>query len=228
MTAWKFGLLAALLVAIPVLDQQAASSAHYVGPQAKSADASKPPVPVDRRPSDGAINGHSYTSNFFHFSLTFPEGWKVIAIGNGVDPRVDPTGATGYVLLVVGTADKQHHTRWIAIGALRPSAGPSALSSEVAAKYAAMAIKLFGGGENVHLTMEPTKIQLGNRDMTRFDHTDPVTIQGTKYDTQVTNLWTVERGHLLMFISSDPVGNESNDGSAAKALNSLNFFEKTK
>ena len=145
MAAWKFGLLITMFVALPVLGQQAVSSAEYVGPQAKSADANKPPVPADRRPADGMISGHTYTSNFFHLSLAFPEGWRVI--GKGAGPQVDATGATSYVLLLVGSADQQMHgTRWITISAGRAPTGSRALSSEDYAKYAASVFKQFGRG----------------------------------------------------------------------------------
>lgn len=224
MTAWKFVFLAAVVVVTPALGQEAASSLHYVGSQTKPADANKPSAPANKGPADGAINGHSYTSNFFHLSFSFPEGWNVIS--TGASPQVDATGATAYVLLIVGSADRQMHgTRWITIGASRPPAGARALSAEDYAKLAASVFKQFGGGDNIHLIREPTKVRLGKRDMTRFDLTAPVTVQGTKYDTQITYSWTIERGYLLMFVSSDPAGHPSDDGSAAKALNSLTFFE---
>lgn len=210
--------------AAPSGSQKSANQTTQSTPSVESATPNNPGAPEN--PVDGSISGSTYTNNFFHLSLSFPEGWKVIVTDAG--PQVGANGVTAYVLLMVGSADRQMHgTRWITIAAGRPPSGRRALSAEDYAKYAASAFKQFGGGDSIHLTGEPKKVRLGKRDIARFDVTAPVTIQGIKYEMQMTNSWTVERGYLLIFMSSDPAGYSSDDGSAAKALNSLNFFEKT-
>ena len=60
--------------------------------------------------------------------------------------------------------------------------------------------------------------------MTRLHLATEVNVQGITYETRWSQLAIADRGYLLMFISSDPVGRESDAGSAMKALDSLHFL----
>jgi hypothetical protein len=185
-----------------------------------------------KQPSDGSINGGVYTNNFFQFTIQFPAGWKVLSKGDG--PQANAK-AIGYVLLLVGSPDRQMHgTRWIAIGATQPSASSAPLSGTAGDifKREADALKAATAmapsmGNKFRLTGEPSEISIAGKRMARLDTAGQVDVQGKDYDYVGAQLAIIDRGFLVLFCFSDPKGQESDHEAARKAMDSLHFFGKT-
>jgi hypothetical protein len=64
--------------------------------------------------------------------------------------------------------------------------------------------------------------------MARLDMTGEVNVQENSYAVRVSQLAIIERGYLVLFIVSDPSGNESEHDAAAQIINSLHFFGRTR
>lgn len=204
--------------------QPVSQPAAQASPQPKTKNSQKSGV-VDRRPLIGSIVGRTYTNKFFHFSIEFPEGWIAIWINEG--PKEGPKGVA-YALLLVASPDKRMNgTRWINIAAVRPrDSGLSAQSAQRALENEANglnSVTSMGLGRGFRPIGKPSEVLLGGRRMTRLHVATEVDVRGVSYDTRGWQLALVERGYLLMFISSDPVGRESDASSAVKALDSLRF-----
>jgi len=84
---------------------------------------------------DGSVKGGVYTNNFFHFSIQYPQAWKILDTGSPIEQRGKGGGTAeravppqrdsvdaGYFLFWVGTANKQTGTQsWILISAFKPA-----------------------------------------------------------------------------------------------------------
>src|SRR4051812_9467658 len=207
-------------------DKTATQPSAQTSPPAKSKDHEQSSHLPDRRPLDGSIVGRKYTNKFFHFSIEFPENWIVILVNQG--PSEGPKGVA-YVLLSVGSRDKQMHgNRWIVIAATRPrNSSLSAMSVRSLMEKEANDIDLvtsMGLDKGFRPIEKPSEVRLGGRRMTRLHFATEVNVGGSNYETRWSQLALVERGCLLMVISSDPVNRESDAGSAVRALDSLRFF----
>ncbi len=204
--------------------QPASHPSPQANPQPRSTNNQQSSA-LDRRPLAGSIVAGTYTNNFFDFSVEFPQNWVVIFVNQG--PQESPK-AVAYALLLVGSRDKQMHgTRWVTIIAARPfGSNLSAASAQKLVENQADAFNLIdsmGLGRGLQPIGKPTEVLLGGRHMTRLHLAAEVKVQGITHETQGSQLALAERGYLLMFISSDPVGRESDAGSAMKALDSLRF-----
>jgi hypothetical protein len=185
-----------------------------------------------KQPIDGSITRGVYTNNFFEFTVQFPAGWKVLSSGDG--PRASAK-AISYVLLLVGSPDSQMHgTRWITISATQPLAPSAPLSGSPDAilKREADALKAVTAmapsiGNKLRLTGEPSEISIAGKRMARLDTAGQVDVQGKDYDYVTAQLAIIERGYLVLFLFSDPKGQESDREAARKAIDSLHFFGKT-
>jgi hypothetical protein len=200
-------------------------------PPATSTDAKPSNAPDADRPTDGSIKENIYTNRFFQFSLPFPEGWKVLGSDSG--PAAMSNGPA-YVLLMVGSPDRQlHGTRWIAISAAHPNSASGIATAEEYLKNWANTIKVVSptmlerGQTPPVITGEPTEISIGGRRMARLDMTFQVNVQGNNYPIRGSQLAIIEQGYLVLFIISDPSGNESDHDAAAQVINSLHFFRRT-
>ncbi len=207
-------------------DKTAAQPSAQASPSAKSKDIEQPTHLLDRRPFDGSIVGRKYTNKFFNFSIEFPENWIVILVNQ--DPKESPKGVA-YALLAVGSRDKQMHgNRWIVIAATRPhDSSLSATSVRSLIEKEANDIDLvrsMGLGKGFRPIEKPSEVLLGGRRMTRLHLAAESNAGGSDYETRWSQLALVERGYLLMLISSDPVNRESDAESAVRALDSLRFF----
>jgi hypothetical protein len=208
--------------------QPASQPNGQVSPPAKSRDTKQSSDLLDRRPLDGSIVGRKYTNKFFDFSIEFPENWIVILVNQG--PKEGPKGVS-YALLAVGSRDKQMDgNRWIVIAATRPRGStltaPSARSLVEKEAYDIDLITSMGLGKGFQPMGKPSEVSLGGRRMTRVHFAAEVNVGGNNYQTRWSQLAVVERGCLLMFISSDPLNRESDAGSAVRALDSLRFFSE--
>lgn len=181
-------------------------------------------------PNNGSINGNVYTNNFFQFTVQFPPGWKVISMDTG--PQVT-ANQTSYVLLIVGGLGSQMHgTRWISIAASRPSSAPLDVNANDLAKREADALMAVAAmdsnrGKEFRLAGGPSEISIAGKRMTRLDITGQVNAQGKDYDFVSSQLAIIERGYLVMFVFTDPKGQESDREAARKAMDSMHFFGKT-
>jgi hypothetical protein len=184
------------------------------------------------QPIDGSISGGVYTNNYFQFTVQFPADWKVLSKGNGPQSSAK---AIGYVLLTVGSPDRQvHGTRWIAISATRPAAASAPLSgtAEDLTKREADALKAVTAmapsiGNKYRLEGEPSEISIAGKRMARLDTAGTLDVQGKDYDYVTAQLAIIERGYLVLFLFTDPKGEESDREAARKAMDSLHFFGKT-
>jgi hypothetical protein len=181
-------------------------------------------------PNDGSLNGNVYTNDFFQFTVQFPAGWKVLNVDSG--PQVD-TKATSYLLLLVGNPDsRMHGTRWITIVAAQPPASSAPLSNaEDVAKREADALMAVSAmdpnlGKTFRLSGGPSQISIAGKRMARLDITGQVKVQGKDYDFVSSQLAIIERGYLVMFVFTDPKGQESEREAARKAMDSMHFFGK--
>jgi hypothetical protein len=186
----------------------------------------------NKQPSNGSINGGVYTNNFFQFTVQYPADWKVLSKGDG--PQAS-SKAIGYVLLMVGSPDRQvHGTRWIAISATQPSASSTPLSGspDDILKREADALKAATAmapsiGNKYRLEGEPSEISIAGKRMARLDTAGQADAQGKDYDYVTAQLAIIERGYLVLFLFTDPKGQESDPEAARKAMDSLHFFGKT-
>jgi hypothetical protein len=186
----------------------------------------------NKQPIDGSINGGVYTNNFFQFTVQFPAGWKVLSAGTG--PQANAK-AISYILLMVGSPDRQvHGTRWIAISATQPpaSSAPLNVTADDLLKREADALKAATAmapsiGNKYRLAGEPSEISIAGKRMARLDTAGQVDVQGKDYDYVTAQLAIIERGYLVLFLFSDPEGQESDREAARKAMDSLHFFGKT-
>jgi YD repeat-containing protein len=181
---------------------------------------------IDRRPIDGSMVGRTYTNKFFDFSIKLPENWIVLAADQVAGQN---TKAVAYALLAAGSRDKQMHgTRWIVVAASRPRG--STLSQKSALNLAEQEasglnfMTSMGLAKGFQPIGKPSEVLLGGTRMARLHLAAEVDVGDASYDTRISQLTLVERGYLLMFISSDSLGGESDAESAAKALNSLRFY----
>lgn len=188
--------------------------------------------PTDsKQPIDGSINGGVYTNNLFQFTVQFPADWKVLSKGDG--PQANAK-AIGYILLMVGSPDsKMHGARWIAISATqRPaSSAPLSGSPDDVLKREAGALKAATAmapsiGNKFRLTGEPPEISIAGKRMARLDTAGQADVQGKDYDYATAQLAIIDRGYLVLFLFSDPEGQESDREAARKAMGSLHFFGK--
>ena len=184
-----------------------------------------------KQPIDGSINGGVYTNNFFQFTVQFPADWKVLSKGGG--PQANAK-AIGYVLLIAGSPDRQvHGTRWIAIGATRPpaSSAPLSVTADDLLKREADALKAATAmapsiGNKFRLAEEPSEISIAGKRMARLDTAGQADIQGKDYDYVTAQPAMIDRGYLVLFLFTDPKGQESDREAARKAMDSLHFFGK--
>lgn len=219
-----FHLISVILVASASL-MPCRITASQRSAQPKSTDNKQSSELLDRQPLDGSIVGRRYTNKFFNFSIEFPENWIVMFVNQG--PQVGAKGVA-YALLFVGSRDKQMHgNRWIVIEATRPrDSSLSATSARSLVKKEGYDIDLItsmGLGEDFRPIGKLAEVRLGGRRITRQHFATQVNVGGSNYETRWSQLALVERGCLLMVISSDPVNREFEAGSAVRALNSLRF-----
>jgi hypothetical protein len=152
----------------------------------------------------------------------------------GTGPQANAK-AISYILLMVGSPDRQvHGTRWIAISATQPpaSSAPLNVTADDLLKREADALKAATAmapsiGNKYRLAGEPSEISIAGKRMARLDTAGQVDVQGKDYDYVTAQLAIIERGYLVLFLFSDPEGQESDREAARKAMDSLHFFGKT-
>ena len=100
-----------------------------------SVPAAMPSAPITEGPTDGAVKGGVYTSNFFQFSIRFPPAWKIFSTGEPLTPNLTGGGKTGLngvppensvesksLLFWAGAVDNQTQSpHWIMIIAFKPT-----------------------------------------------------------------------------------------------------------
>ena len=191
-------------------------------PTPKTRVTSHPSSPNVERPTDGSISGNTYTNNFFHFSLPFPEGWKVL----GNDVALEDMNK-GDILLLVGWADRQTHGfRSIVISANVPPSTSGSITAmeflkrEADATTLASSMNLLKDSIHWQPTEEPTEISIGGKRMARLEMRGP--------DNSVTTQWSqlaiIDRGYFVLFQFMDLAGNLPGTR-AGQTINSLHFFE---
>jgi hypothetical protein len=205
------------------VEQPKASSAP---PPKSSATAHLSRPPIGGQPTDGSINGNTYTNNFFQFSLRFPEGWKDL----GRDTKVtEKDGRKVAVLLTLGTIDRQTHG--IRVISISTASIPSGLGSITAKDFLKRDANGFNLASSMKLqtnqfamlpTGEPTEISIEGRRIARLDMTGKV----NNIDERWMSLMMIDRGYGVLFMFLDPSGGESG-GEAAQAIKSLHFLSKT-
>jgi hypothetical protein len=155
-------------------------------------------------------------------------------LSKGYGPQ-ENAKAIGYVLLIVGSPDSQlHGTRWIAISATQRPASSVPLSgtADDLLKREADALKAATAmapsiGNKFRLTGEPSEISIAGKRMARLDTAGQVDVHGKDYDYVTAQLAIIDLGYLVLFLFSDPKGQESDLEAARKAIDSLHFFGKT-
>jgi hypothetical protein len=209
-----------------------------VASQSNSVVASKPSAPATGVPTDHIVKDGGYTNNFFRFSIQFPEAWKILGTGTpltqtgnggvvagGIAPVAGGNIASGYVLFWAGTVDQTKGQHWVVICAVKPTSSARNATPEKYLKAEADALKL-GSAEYLKkgqtpplVAGEPTEFRIAGRRMSRLDETGEVNGKAASLVTLAID----ERGYLILFMFSDPVGDESNY-QAAKAISSLRFI----
>jgi hypothetical protein len=81
-----------------------------------------------------------------------------------------------------------------------------------------------GLGKGFRPIEKPSEVRIGGRRMTRLHLAAEVNVRGSDHETRWSQLALVERGCMLMIISSDPINRESDAESAMRARDSLRFF----
>jgi hypothetical protein len=192
-------------------------------PLPKSSDNKNPNPPIGVGPTEGSINGNTYTNDFFQFSFSFPEGWKLL----GKDAEAEQNPGTA-VLLLVGSAERQTHgSRWICISAAKIPSGQGSLTAEAFLKTEASVFKQGAsmepnkGPAPVLPKRDPTEISLGGMRMARLE------LRGNINNNPIrsVHLAMISKGYIVLIMLSDPDGAASGV-EAAQAINSLHFFGK--
>jgi len=206
-------------------DKTATQPSAEASPPAKLGDNEQSSHLLDRRPIDGSIVGRKYTNKFFDFSIEFPENWIVLSVSQG------PREAKGSCLCSSGGGKPRQANAWESVDSHRGTrphnSSLSAPSVQSLMEKGANDIDLvtsMGLGKGFRPIEKPSEVRIGGRRMTRLHLAAEVNLRGSDYETRWSQLALVERGCMLMIISSDPINRESDAESAMRARDSLRFF----
>lgn len=177
------------------------------------------PNPATGGPTDGSLRGHTYTNNFFRFSLSFPEGWKVLIVDKGQADKGD-------VLLYVWTVEKKTNGKSVIVisSTNLPSDFPGITAEELlkrVANGAKLGLMPDPWKTSIHWvpTTEPRRISIGGKQVARLD----LTGRASNYSVRWSQLALIHRGCLVMFQFADPDG-DATEMQAMQSINSLHFF----
>jgi hypothetical protein len=213
---------------------------HPTAPSESKAAATKPSTPESELPTDGSVKDGVYTNRFFLFSIQFPQTWNVM---NAIAPMTQAGKAggmapgnmveAGYQLLMAGTVNKQTQSaHWVTIYALKLASSASNstpdkfLKEEAAALKTELAEYQKKGEAPAVIVGGPTEVQVSGRRLTRLDET---WTSGGEFNQphRLVKMMMADRGYWILFVFTDPVGDESSN-EAAKAMESLRFFARSK
>jgi hypothetical protein len=217
---------------------------HQTAPSESKSATAKPSTPASELPTDGIVKDGVYTNRFFLFSIQFPQAWKVLNAGvpmtqgrkaGGMAPGPVPAGnlvEAGYSLLMAGTVNNQTQSaHGVTINAFKvassaPNLTPDKfLKAEAAASKAELAEYQKKGETPPVAVGEPTEVQVSGRRLTRLDETWTSGRTGFNKPHRLVKMMMADRGYLIMFMFTDPAGDESSH-EAAKAMESLRFFAR--
>lgn len=188
-----------------------------------------------QRPDDGSVHGNVYANRFFQFSLKFPEDWVVMGedaqrnaakLGGEMLAGSDPTlrdaqqaaAAHSYQLLFITpgkSGARTLSTRSIQITALDTTVAPEVASGEDFLKTRA---KFFQRLQTpLQATGPPVVMSVGGRRLWRMD----LTFQVDSGLHWVSEIVTIEKGYLLLFVLSSP--DRAGLEGLLQTMNSLHF-----
>jgi len=171
-----------------------------------------------QRPDDASVDGNIYTNKFFQFSLQFPEDWTVMSadaqknvakLGGEMLAGRDQFfldahqafAAHSYPLFFVTagkSGDRSYSTRSIQISALDPTVTTGITS---AADFLTSSAKIAQQLQTpVQSVGPPVGMTVGGRLLWRMDMTMRIN-DSLSYFTEIV---TIERGYLLLFVLSSP------------------------
>jgi Flp pilus assembly protein TadD len=196
-----------------------------------------PPRADGEQPDDGSIEGNTYTNRFFQFSIRFPENWTVMGseaqreiakLGGEIVAGGDQTlrdaaqagAAHAYELLFVTagkSGDQNYSTRSIQISALDSAVSPEITSGEAFLKSSARLLQKLHGP--LQATGLPVEMSVGGRKLWRMD----VTTQINDSINRGSEIVTIEKGYLLLFVLSSP--DQEGLEEVLQIINSLRFSQ---
>jgi len=137
---------------------------------------------------------------------------------------------TAYQLIMAGAVNKQTQSaHWVTIYALKLTSSAPNLTPDKFLKEEAATLKgeFKKRGETPAVFVgELTEVQVSGRRLTRLDET---WTSGTDFNKphRLVKMMMADRGYWILFMFTDPVGDESSN-EAAKAMESLRFFARSK